>query len=313
MTSTQWESRGRDSKDMKTPDVKPAGATLNLLTLDIEDWRQLIRLKFTGEVCSPGREVVDETNALLQALADRNVHATFFVLANVAVTFPELVRLIHQQGHEIASHGYSHERIYRQKPEQFRAETRKAKSLLEDIAGAQVLGYRAAEFSITAQSWWALDVLSEEGFAYDSSVFPIAGRRYGVPNAQLAPHRIHTRSGNTLWEFPLTAVELWKYRLPVGGGGYFRLTPYGLTRLALEHVNQQGRSAVVYLHPYEFTEEKLEIALPKLSLRQRLILARYSRLHNLGRKRLCARFRKLLVEFRFLSVRDWLLKKGDSQ
>ncbi len=282
------------------------GVNLNALTLDVEDWRQLIRLRLAGESSRPSPEVVRETNALLEVLAAHRVHATFFVLANVVETYPELIRSIDRQGHEIASHGYSHERVYLQTPEQFRSEVRRSKLLLEDVIGRPIVGYRAAEFSITRQSWWALDILAEEGFTYDSSVFPVAGRRYGVSDAPLRPHQIRTSSGKAIWEFPLAAVKFWNRRWPTGGGGYFRLTPYALTRAALRRVNQEGRPAVIYLHPYEFSEDHLEIALPKTSLQHLLLRARYTWFHNLARNRLRERFKRLLLDFSFVPVRDLL-------
>lgn len=277
---------------------------LNALTIDVEDWRQLLHWKMTGEVISPSPAVVNETNSLLGVLSTYNVYATFFVLGNVAETFPELVRRIDDAGHEIASHGLSHSLIYRQSPEQFREETRQARELLECIICKPVRGYRAAEFSITEQSWWALDILAEEGFVYDSSIYPMAGKRYGVPDFPLEPHLIRTTQDKTILEFPLTAIERWGRRWPLAGGGYFRLLPYWLTQAAIREVNQQDRPAVVYLHPYEFADSRLHVPLSRPSPKAFLVLLRHSTIHNFARQNIRNRFTKLLHDFRFAPVRE---------
>lgn len=275
---------------------------LNALTIDVEDWRQLMYRRMTGNTVSPYLAVVDETRFILDVLSTYNIRATFFVLSNVAKAFPELIRQIKDAGHEIASHGLSHTLVYRQTPVQFRKETRMAKELLESIIDEPVHGYRAAEFSITKQSWWALDILAEEGFAYDSSIYPVAGTRYGVPNFPLEPHLIRTSHDNSILEFPLTAIEWWRRRWPVAGGGRFRLLPYWLTRAAIRAVNRQRRPAVVYFHPYEFAQNKLHVPLPKLSLRAGLTFITYSTFHNFAREQVRHRFIKLLSDFKFAPI-----------
>ena len=278
---------------------------LNALTFDIEDWRQLIYHKITGEIISPKPEIKDETKGLLDLLHIHNVKATFFVLANVAETFPQLIRLIDNEGHEIASHGLSHRRVYSQSPTEFRNETRRAKQLLEEIIGKPIYGYRAAEFSITKQSLWALEILAEEGFAYDSSIFPIAGMRYGLPDFPLAPHKIRTNNSNIL-EFPLTAITRWRRRWPVCGGGYFRLLPYWVTRSAIKEVNRQRRPAVVYLHPYDLARGKLRVPRTRLSLKTCSVFLRYATIHNLARDALRERLKKLMHDFSFAPIKELL-------
>jgi polysaccharide deacetylase family protein (PEP-CTERM system associated) len=277
---------------------------LNALTIDVEDWRQLMHRRIAGEVIHPDPAVIAETDWILNVLSQNNTLATFFALGSVASAFPDLIRRIDDAGHEIASHGFSHTLVYLQTPEQFRNDTKRAKELLESIIGKPLHGYRAAEFSITRRSWWALDILAEEGFLYDSSIFPIVGRRYGVPDSPLGAHPIRTSQGNCILEFPLAAVEWHKRRWPVGGGGYFRLLPYRLTKAAIRHVNQQGRPAIVYFHPYDFATSRLQIAPPGHSLRSAYVRARFSTLHNFARNRMRQRLTELLNDFEFAPVAE---------
>ncbi|MDZ7617040.1 MAG: XrtA system polysaccharide deacetylase, partial [Patescibacteria group bacterium] len=180
-----------------------------------------------------------------------DVKATFFVLGWVAEREPGLVREIHAAGHEIGSHGYWHRLIYRQTADEFREDLRRARAVLEDAVSAPVVAYRAPSFSITKQSQWAFEVLVEEGFQIDSSVFPIHHDRYGIPGAEPRIHRIDTPSGS-LWEFPPAVVSLAGMTLPIGGGGYFRLYPLWLTCRGLARINRRERSPfLVYLHPWE--------------------------------------------------------------
>ncbi len=273
---------------------------LNALTIDVESWQQLFYRKLTGNVISPTPKVVDDTAYVLDVLSANDVRATFFVLGNVAETYPDLVRSIDRAGHEIACHGFSHSIVYQQSPSEFREETRRAKNLLQEIIGKPINGYRAAEFSITKDSLWALDILAEEGFSYDSSIFPISGKRYGIGDFSLERKVIETGQGKTILEFPLTSVVWLGKRWPVAGGSYFRLLPYRLTRAAIRKVNLQGRPAVLYFHPYEFADNKLDAALavPKTNI----TYYKYSILHNFARERLRKNFTKLLGDFKFVPI-----------
>jgi polysaccharide deacetylase family protein (PEP-CTERM system associated) len=273
----------------------------NVLTFDIEDWHQLVEWKLNGTLPACSHNVLAQTHDILEMLAARSVRATFFVLGLVAKAHPALVRDIQAAGHEIGSHGWSHELVYRQRRDRFADETRSSKALLEDIVGAPIRGYRAAEFSITEQSRWALDVLAETGFTYDSSIFPIQGRRYGIPGTPLGPHTLRTTGGDLI-EVPLTAVEKGSRCWPVGGGGYFRIIPYAITRGAIEGVNAAGRSAIVYFHPYEFSRSML---VPRLTSPARYVAgARYVVFHNMNRRRNRRRFLRLLDDFKFAPVAD---------
>lgn len=269
----------------------------NFLTFDIEDWHQLVEWKLNGTrgPCSP--HVIAQTRDILEALAARGIRATFFILGLVAEAHPSLIREIAAGGHEVGSHGWSHELIYRQARDKFAEETRRSKAVLEDTLGAPIHGYRAAEFSITDASRWALDVIAECGFTYDSSIFPVAGSRYGIDGTPLSPHRV---GAGALTEVPLTAAAWRGRRWPVGGGGYFRLFPYAITRAAVQQVNAEGRSANIYFHPYEFSRDLL---VPKLTSISRYVTGgRYVVLHNVNRNLNRRRFARLLRDFQFAPI-----------
>lgn len=228
----------------------------NALTIDVEDYfhvaafRREIRVEDWDHY--PLR-VVDSTWRVLDLLDGAGVKATFFVLGWVAMRAPGLVKEIRRRGHEVASHGFAHQLVYEIGPERFRDDVRRAKALLEDLTGEGVSGYRAPSYSVTARSLWALDILVEEGFTYDSSIFPIVHDLYGIPDARRFPHVIR-RAAGPIREFPITTLGLAgeRLRLPVGGGGYLRLFPVGLIRRAFDRINRRERQpAVLYFHPWE--------------------------------------------------------------
>lgn len=279
---------------------------VNALTFDVEDWNQLVEWKLNGRMprCSP--HVVEQTESILRMLAEHAVRATFFVLGLVAEAHPGLVKQIAAAGHEVGSHGWRHELITRQTPQAFMQETLRSKALLEDLIGQPVQGYRAAEFSVTAASLWALEILAEAGFRYDSSIFPIDGRRYGIRDAPLSPHRVETAAGDLI-EVPLTALGEGKVRWPIGGGGYFRILPYVATRWAISRVNAGGRAAIFYFHPYELSIAPL---IPQVdSAVSYASGARYVLFHNINRRRYRRRFLRILSDFQFTTIAD-LISRG---
>ncbi len=199
--------------------------------------------------------VVHNTERALQLFADKGVSATFFTLGWVAEREPALMRRIVENGHEIANHGYAHDRVHTFTPESFRADIRKARALIEDAAGAAVKGYRAPSFSIGSGNGWALEVLAEEGYAYSSSVAPIRHDHYGWPEAPRFPYR--PVAGSDMVEVPVTTVEYGGRRMACGGGGFFRLLPYGLSEWAIDRVNRvEGEATVFYFHPWEIDPEQ---------------------------------------------------------
>lgn len=232
------------------------------------------------------------TERLLEILAQRSVRATFFVLGWVAERYPALVRRVALGGHEVASHGYGHELITSQTPNVFREDIRKAKAILESIVSQPVLGYRAPSFSITKDTMWATQILVEEGYLYDSSIFPVLHDRYGVPSANPDVHQLLTESG-VLWEVPPSTVKCLGVRVPVAGGGYFRLYPYTLLRALLRKLENEGASLVMYMHPWEFDPGQ-----PKM---EGSLLSRMRHYLNLDKteSRMC----ELLQDFSFAPIR----------
>jgi polysaccharide deacetylase family protein (PEP-CTERM system associated) len=231
---------------------------VNALTIDVEDYFHVTA--FEKYICektwdSYPLRVEDNTLLILDLLDEFSVKATFFILGWVAERRPALIREIHKRGHEIACHGYGHKLVYRIGPENFREDIRKARLILEDICGVKVNGYRAPSYSITGDSLWAFDILIEEGFLYDSSIFPIIHDIYGMPKANRFPHDILRQSG-AIKEFPMSTILIdilkRKVTIPVAGGGYLRLFPVWFIRKAINYINEHERQpAVLYFHPWE--------------------------------------------------------------
>jgi len=235
---------------------------LNALTVDVEDYFQVTAFekyvnRDSWDACS--LRVVHNTMKILDMLDAADVKATFFVLGWVAERCKALVLEIRQRGHEVACHGYGHELVYRIGPDRFRQDIRKARSILEEITSEKVQGYRAPSCSITKDSLWAFDILIEEGFTYDSSIFPVLHDIYGIPKAKRFPHEVTTGNG-TIREFPLSTIEIAGYRFPVAGGGYLRLYPLWLTQKAISHINNNEKQpAIVYFHPWEIDPDQPRI------------------------------------------------------
>ena len=231
-----------------------SGARLrNAMTIDVEDYFQVSA--FAPHIARhswDGRECRVEANIerLLGILADGGVHATFFTLGWIAERYPAMVARIVAAGHELASHGYSHLRASDQDLAAFGDDIGRSKALLEDLGGARVLGYRAPSFSIGKANLWALDALHAAGYRYSSSIYPIAHDHYGMPDAPRFAFRPNGPDG--LLEVPITTVQLWGRNLPAGGGGYFRLLPYAVSRWLMARVNaHDGQPAIFYCHPWE--------------------------------------------------------------
>jgi polysaccharide deacetylase family protein (PEP-CTERM system associated) len=236
--------------------MQPAASEpiVNAMSIDVEDYFHVSvfdGLVPRAEWDNMESRVCTNTHRLLEIFDEYEVRSTFFVLGWVCERFPELVAEMARSGHEVASHGYAHRLVYDQTPRAFREDVRRAKALLEDAAGRPVIGYRAPSYSITPRSLWALDVLIEEGYQYDSSIFPIRHDRYGIPVSGREPYRIERNSG-VLVEVPGSTTQVAGANLPVAGGGYFRILPYWWTRWGIDRVNRiEKRPAVFYLHPWE--------------------------------------------------------------
>jgi polysaccharide deacetylase family protein (PEP-CTERM system associated) len=268
----------------------------NAFTVDVEDYFQVSAFETVVArehwVRFPSR-VEENTRRVLELLDRHDTKATCFVLGWVAERHPDLVREIDRGGHEVACHGYSHRLIYQQKPAEFAEETRRAKDVLEQTVGHPVRGYRAASYSITRRSLWALDTLIQLGFDYDSSIFPVRHDRYGIPGAPRFPHAIERADGRSIVEFPISTLKLGAYHLPVGGGGYFRIFPYWLSAGAIAYLNRREREpAMFYVHPWEVDPRQPRIAAS--------LLSRFRHYHHLDRAE--RRLERLLAEARFNKV-----------
>jgi polysaccharide deacetylase family protein (PEP-CTERM system associated) len=275
----------------------------NVISVDVEDYFHAEA--FSGIVKPSDWEtaasrVEANTKRILELFAELKVSATFFVLGWVAERHPALVREIASAGHELACHSYQHRLIYNLQPQAFREDTGRAKNVIEQAAGQAIYGYRAPTFSIIAKSLWALDILAELGFTYDSSVFPIHHDRYGIPQAPRFPFRVTTTAGS-LVEYPMTTFRvLGKFNFPVGGGGYLRLLPWWYTRLGIGSLKKEHLPVITYVHPWEIDPEQ-----PRLNPGFTTRLRHYT---NLGKTR--ERLIKLLKNGDFTSFRESGLADG---
>jgi polysaccharide deacetylase family protein (PEP-CTERM system associated) len=275
-------------------------AIKNGLSVDVEDYfhAEAIAAHFgrsNWEVMES--RVVENTHRVLDLLEEHKVHATFFILGWVAERFPNLVREVHARGHEVGCHSYWHRLIYRLAPEEFREDTRRAKDVIESCTGEKVIGYRAPSFSVTKRSLWALEVLSELGFEYDSSIFPIRHDLYGIPDHPRFLCRYQGEGGREMVELPISTWRLGSVNLPFGGGGYLRILPLAYTRQAFRRVNEgEGRPAIVYFHPWEIDPEQ-----PRLEVPLRSRLRHYTNLRRM-RKRLAV----LLEDYEFVPLCELL-------
>lgn len=266
---------------------------LNALTFDIEDYFQVEAFKHYVNIDqwpSFQSRVVQNTRKITDILDKRHVKATFFILGWVAERFPDMVKSLADNGHEIASHGYAHDMVYTQSPEEFEQDLAKSVEILEQISGAKVIGYRAPTYSIIEESFWAFDILIRQNFQYDSSTFPIIHDRYGVPNGERFPHLIKRNGVGSLYEFPMSTLRLWKWNFPVAGGGYLRLLPYWVLRQSVAWLNRQQQPAIIYLHPWELDPEQPRISNIPAGTRFR----HYVNLHTTADK-----LRKLTHDFEF--------------
>jgi polysaccharide deacetylase family protein (PEP-CTERM system associated) len=276
----------------------------NAFTVDVEDYFQVSAFEKHVRRDHWDRwesRVEANTHRILSLLERHGVKATFFILGWVADRHPRLVREIHDCGHEVGSHGYWHRLVYELSPAEFREDLRRSRRALEDAAGARVTAHRAASFSITSRSLWALEILVEEGFSVDSSIFPIHHDRYGIPRAEPRLHRLPTPSGE-LWEFPPSVARMARMNLPVSGGGYFRLLPLFWTHYCLGRINRRERQPFVfYVHPWEIDpHQPRRNAQGELAARSRLSRFR----HYVGLAKNEGKLDRLLARFHFGRLSD---------
>ncbi len=272
------------------------GVRAHHFTVDVEEYFQASALESRVTRCEWGRfesRSEGSVRRLLDLLARHEARGTFFVLGWLAERRPGLVQLIADAGHEVASHGWDHVRVTAQRPAEFRASVRRSKHLLEQLAGARVLGFRAPNFSIVPGCEWALDVLLEEGYRYDSSLFPVRrpGGSYGYPAGRRDPHWLERPSGRLL-EVPPVTLRRWGVNLPAAGGAYLRLLPLGLVRAGLRQAGLRGVPGTIYVHPWEFDPEQPRFDVPLLTRLR----------HYGGLTRTWQRLERLVREFRFTSI-----------
>ena len=276
-----------------------ASAT-NAMTVDVEDYFQVSafeRVVDRRDWQGFESRVERNTHKILDLFDVSKLKATFFVLGWVAEREPNLIREIAARGHEVACHGFAHQLVYRQERATFAAETARSKQILEDIVQAPVTGYRAASYSITKSSLWALDIIADLGFKYDSSIFPVHHDRYGIPGAPDRIHRIALANSSELIEFPLSSYDFMGNNIPVAGGGYFRFYPYSLTRWFLNRLSATGRPFVFYVHPWEVDPEQPRI-------KEASAMSRFR--HYLNLERCEARLERLVADFSFTTMQQVL-------
>jgi len=269
--------------------------------VDVEDYPSVVAREWLGQERPPGKHVVENTRRLLELFARHDVRGTFFVLGDVAEAYPQLVRDIRDRGHELGVHGFHHRRVFQLTPLEFQEEVTSARSLIEQIAGVAVVGHRAPAYSIVPSTSWALAVLAEAGFRYDSSIFPIAGRRYGWPGYPRHIHRVALSGGRSIIEAPLSTIAILGRRVPVCGGGYLRHYPYFVTRWAMRRIGK-SRPVIVYVHPYEVDTTPTEPDVSALSAAER---RRFRRVHwrqTCNRQHVERRLAFLMDEFPFSTL-----------
>lgn len=276
----------------------PQKATSHFFTVDVEEYFQVRALE--GAVsredwASRPSRLAASIDALLEVLARHDARGTFFVLGWVAKHRPEVVTTIAAAGHEIASHGFGHERVITLDPPALRADVRESKKVLEDLIGAPVIGYRAPNFSIIPGWEWAFDVLVEEGYRYDSSLFPIRRRGYGYPGSPRVPHIIRRPAG-WIAEFPLATTSFFGYPVPAAGGGYLRQFPLGVVRRAFREASRRSEPATFYIHPWEIDPEQPRLPVSPLNRIR----------HYRGLSTAMDRIESILGEFRFTTISSHL-------
>ncbi|MFK5948355.1 MAG: DUF3473 domain-containing protein [Methylococcales bacterium] len=276
----------------------------NAFTVDVEDFFQveafsqvIDKNKWDDYTC----RVESNTDVILELLETANVKGTFFILGWIAKRYPQVVKKISELGHEVASHGMSHQLIYNQDMNVFKQETIDSKKLLEDLSQQPVNGYRAATYSITNKSLWALDILVDAGFKYDSSIFPMRHDRYGISDACAVPNIVKTPKGQSLVEFPISTVKNRYFTLPIAGGGYFRLFPYKLTQWGLSSINKNNTPFVFYIHPWEIDTNQPRVEGISKSTKFR---------HYNNISRCSSRLTSLLKDFEFTTMEVVLMEQN---
>jgi len=273
----------------------------NILTVDVEDYSWIVARDILGISAPISPRVVDSTTHLMDVLTDAGANATFFCLGNVARTHPGLIREIRRRGFAVGSHGMNHLLYTRMELAEIRRDLTESKAVLEDTIGEKIVGFRAPQFNVSLDRPEVIESIIEAGYRYDSSIFPVRGRRYGSPDSPRLPFRIRTPSG-ILWEFPLAAVVLAGRRFPAAGGGYLRHFPYLVTRAAIRSLNREAIPATVYLHPYECDTAPATFPPADLTMAKRFRAAVFNLHQYHNRSKTIGKIRALARDFNFVSV-----------
>ena len=276
----------------------------NVLTIDVEDWYTSSLALFHSSGLpygsKPKESVVGNTREVLEMLQKYGHKATFFVLATVARYYPHLVKEIHDQGHEVATHGYSHRLVYQMQPQEFKKDLVKSIGLIEEVIEERVIGHRAGYFSVTKKSLWALDILVKHGINYDSSIFPIRRKLYGIHDFPRFACIVNKQGNHPLWEIPPSTISFLRQNFPISGGGYLRVFPYSFIKWGIRKLNKEGHPAVIYMHSYEIDPEDIEIRHASRDWRTNFTLFT----QRMNRSRFQEKIRRLLDDFKFCSIRE---------
>lgn len=271
---------------------------LNALTIDVEDYYHVSAFESIIKFEDWGRfesRVEKNTLKILELLNTFKIKATFFILGWIAERSPQMVKEIQKEGHEIACHGYRHQLVYEIGPERFREDITRSKRILEDIIGKEVIGYRAPSYSITKKSLWGLNILAEEGFKYDSSIFPIRHDRYGIPDFSRFSKKINLNGKGEILEIPLSTIQLFGKNIPIAGGGYLRLLPVRFIEWGIRSLNKkENQPAIIYFHPWEIDPEQ-----PKLN-GSRVSVFR----HHVNIGKTFSKLKRLFNNFKFGPIRE---------
>ena len=277
---------------------------LNAITVEVEDGWSIFSRDLLSRDIEPTDTVVGDTERILEILSAKNVKATFFVVGNVAAKFPSLIKSIANAGHELGIHGYSHKQIFLLSKDEFRNEVKRAKDTLEDLTSVEVVGHRAPAFSIAPETKWALRVLAEEGFVYDSSIVPCKNPQYGWKDFSKDICRIDLGDGMNIVEVPMSVMPIpMTSKGFITGGGYLRHFPYFVSYAAIKHI-QKTRPVVVYMHPYEFGKEVVDMPMRHLSTVSRWRAIGRLRIGIGNRRTMPAKAQKLLSAFEFGPLRS---------
>jgi len=279
--------------------MKQNNKLINAFTVDFEDWFQGLEVIPLSKWHDFEYRIERNGHIILDLLDESNIKATFFILGYIAEKFPHLIKEIHNRGHVLGTHGYSHIQVYKQKPSEFAEDIKKSIGVITDSTGQKIYGFRAPIFSIVEKSMWALDILLEQGLIYDSSIYPVLNYRYGVVSNQRFIHNLSTPGSNSIIEIPIAAARYFNMNFPVGGGAYLRILPYRVIKTGLKSINKEGFPFVFYIHPWEIDPDHPRIDLP----------FRISATHYFNLKSTKKKLRKLFNDFKFAPIEEVFSKQ----